>query len=914
MGNKTLADGTEIYESEFTGEQMDELLKLVKTEEELREFILSVEDGEKLTETEVNQLIADYARENNLGASDEVIRKVCQEYFAEHDITSGEDGHTPTTEEVKAAVEEYLREHPVGTGTVSDEQIASAVSAYLAENPIEGGMTTEQLNSAISEYLETNPITNVDEDVFEDMADEYMEDNTIWGSNLPVIFLDGDLTDISHDVAVEVKARFTSQFKEISEKATIKWQGSSSLGYPKKNFTLKFDSKHGFGWGKAKKWVLKANYIDHTHARNIVTNRIWEQVVKSRSDYETNETIIKLSNSPAHGTVDGFPIKLYLNGEYQGIYTLNIPKGDFQFKMDKTDYNQCILNGSGNSYMSNCFLRTTDTLEDLDTSEWVDELHDAPDANTLTKWNEVITFVKNSDNDTFKNGLSNYFDVQSLIDYYIFSYVSANIDGLAKNQIYYTYDLANSVWFASAYDLDSTWGLYVNGSYFVDSDIKCPDGYQSNVGHAGNKLYYKLALNFDTEIRERYEELREEVLSGSNILAEFEKFISRITTEQYEEDVVIYPDIPSANKNNISQIRTYVYKRLEYCDTMLKKPVVATGVSITETGTVNVGKTLQLKATIEPDNATNYALTWEVDNTGVATVDENGNVEGISEGTAIVTVTETVSNTSATSTITVQNVVLPKYSITNNLSEGVTADNETSEVEQGDSYESTITIPTGYTYSISVTMGGSDITSTAVNGKNISISAVTGDIVITVTTSERASGIIFYGSKAWSDANYPSRCVPDLELPENMNYFVVSTGYLAGTNVSEDAQNGTYCIVVASTKPLVEKINGAGQYPMYGYPLKTWDFDTDEMKIYVSNTTLSSQDNPSDWVEPTLSYVDDSGVSATHGIVQTSFYGSENKQVQINLPSIIGITNYDYTSRDGSTVLVAANYNQSDYE
>lgn len=164
MGNKTLADGTEIYESEFTGEQMDKLLKLVKTEEELREFILSVEDGGKLTETEVNKLIADYARKNNLGASDEVIRKVCQEYFAEHDITSGEDGkdgqdgvgiqdiqktstdenidtytitltngstktfsvrngtdgangHTPTTEEVKAAVEEYLKDNMVSRVT-----------------------------------------------------------------------------------------------------------------------------------------------------------------------------------------------------------------------------------------------------------------------------------------------------------------------------------------------------------------------------------------------------------------------------------------------------------------------------------------------------------------------------------------------------------------------------------------------------------------------------------------------------------------------------------------------------------------------------------------------------------------------------------------------------------------------------
>ena len=39
----------------------------------------------------------------------------------------------------------------------------------------------------------------------------------------------------------------------------------------KKNFTVKFDQSLGQGgWGQRKKHVLKANYIDFSHARNIV--------------------------------------------------------------------------------------------------------------------------------------------------------------------------------------------------------------------------------------------------------------------------------------------------------------------------------------------------------------------------------------------------------------------------------------------------------------------------------------------------------------------------------------------------------------------------------------------------------------------------------------------------------------------
>ncbi|MFR0558794.1 Ig-like domain-containing protein [Pseudoscardovia radai] len=51
------------------------------------------------------------------------------------------------------------------------------------------------------------------------------------------------------------------------------------------------------------------------------------------------------------------------------------------------------------------------------------------------------------------------------------------------------------------------------------------------------------------------------------------------------------------------------------------------------------GETGQIKATVTPANATDQTLTWESKNPSVATVDANGTVTAVKEGTAIVTAT-----------------------------------------------------------------------------------------------------------------------------------------------------------------------------------------------------------------------------------------------------------------------------------
>lgn len=89
---------------------------------------------------------------------------------------------------------------------------------------------------------------------------------------------------------------------------------------------------------------------------------------------------------------------------------------------------------------------------------------------------------------------------------------------------------------------------------------------------------------------------------------------------------------------------------IAYTDNALASCVTLTPDSKTLIGK---GETVQLIATVTPDNAVNKKLTWTTSDSSVATVDENGLVTAVANGTAIITVTTEDGEMTAASTITV---------------------------------------------------------------------------------------------------------------------------------------------------------------------------------------------------------------------------------------------------------------------
>ena len=391
--------------------------------------------------------------------------------------------------------------------------------------------------------------------------------------DLPTVFINGTIPDTKVDQLAELI--YISKTETFHAYITIKCQGTSSLNYPKKNFTVKlFEDesrsvklkKNFKGWGNQNKFCLKANWMDISHARNIVSARIWGDIVKTRQDYDSLPE--ELRTSPNQGAVDGFPIRVFCNGIYWGRYTWNIPKDGWMSNMDSNLDTHCIL--CGENYESGCFR----ALANINRDDWTDELHDVAPESIITSWNNAINFVMNSTDQEFKTNIENYFNLSSLIDYYLFSYAICHLDGLGKNQLFFTYDGIH--WLASAYDLDSTFGLYWDGNSFVSETYKMPEDYEPTRAHGtSNLLYDRLATLFKARIKDRWNELYSGILNPMNVIKYLEDFTNVCPPHIIEEDYASttgyggFGNIPSTTTNNIGQLRNYAVRRLSYTDSMI---------------------------------------------------------------------------------------------------------------------------------------------------------------------------------------------------------------------------------------------------------------------------------------------------------------------------------------------------------
>lgn len=442
---------------------------------------------------------------------------------------------------------------------------------------------------------------------------------------IPIIYLTGSTKGMTKDVAVTLNYIY----KEFSGTCTLKWQGSSSVNCPKKNYTIKFDKELEIvsSWGLQKKYVLKANFVDSSHARNIVCAKLWGQIVKSRSPQND-----RLNALPNGGAIDGFPIIVSLNGEFHGLYTWNIPKDDWMFGMDGTGQQAIVCaeyNNNGAVVFKGLATLTADSNGQLDF-----DLEYSSDGQldwVVTSLNRLISAVKDSDGTNITYTISKYVDLESAIDYYCHAVLTGNYDGLQRNYLLATYD--GIKWFFTGYDMDVVLGLRAMGKYFYPANHES----MSFTTIAGtHKLFYLIWKYMRPQLRTRFEELRATVMSVENVTNMFVDFIADIPLIVYVDDNKKWNSIPSTSANNIAQIITYYDLRCRNADKWIASttgqttmpeqvnPNAPTLASISATytgGNVTVGTPLTdltgltVKATYSDgstSNVTGYSLNGEI--------------------------------------------------------------------------------------------------------------------------------------------------------------------------------------------------------------------------------------------------------------------------------------------------------------
>lgn len=477
--------------------------------------------------------------------------------------------------------------------------------------------------------------------------------------DMPKVFFYGNALPTTKD-NVNLTMDYISNTAKFSSFVKLKCQGTSSMSYAKKNFTVAMYSdearktklKKDFkGWGAQSKFCLKANYVDTTHTRNISGARIAYDMVASRPDSPFKQQLLQC---PRNGAVDGFPIKLYFNGEFYGIYTWNIPKDGWMFNMDEGNVNHMVLCAEKNNDSTNI---SDDILRCEFRKEW-----DGTDGNSWSiefgtysdtlknSFNRCVNFVMTATDEQFKTNIGQYFDLYSLLDYYCFSYFTAHIDGLAKNMLMATYD--GVIWGATLYDMDSIYGADWQGTQFKATNIQCPEQYQDT----NSLLWQRIERCFGAELYTRYLELRQGALSLSNIIKHVEEIYDVIPDRVFADEKAKWTSLPGVNINTMTRFRNYMRDRAVYVDAQMQEigtNIPCAGIVLSaDTLSFTTTDTQTLSVVVSPTNCTD-TVTWSVSPTGIVTV-KNGVVTPVANGTC--TITATCGSQSATCAVTVSGI------------------------------------------------------------------------------------------------------------------------------------------------------------------------------------------------------------------------------------------------------------------
>lgn len=405
--------------------------------------------------------------------------------------------------------------------------------------------------------------------------------------HIPTLYLWGDNILSLQDKSKTLKNEVTYSFPTYGVSGTVekfKVQGASSVAWPKKNYTLNLDKDFEVfrNYGKNHKYVIKANYAEPSQALNIVGAKLWGRLRDTHKHADTGilntngdllvdnsgnriiaETDPQLSIGGNYGAVDGFPIAVYINNQYWGLYSFAIPKDDWMAKMPKKSKGKyaivdTIWDPQG------AFKKETNFKDQMELqfcstkdSQWA-----------MDSVNALIRAVMDHYDtaDAFNQAVSPLVDLDSAIDYYTFSVLVDNDDGIFRNYLLQTFD--GKKWYFAAYDLDSIFGrtpdFWEHLLAKSDTDDWRDHGVTFENVTNSNRLFYQLWKFYRDEILKRTKTLIDGVMSESAVDTAFIDYVRHIPLNAYNAELEKWPDMQNTAVDNVNRIGRWYMQRIAW--------------------------------------------------------------------------------------------------------------------------------------------------------------------------------------------------------------------------------------------------------------------------------------------------------------------------------------------------------------
>ena len=289
---------------------------------------------------------------------------------------------------------------------------------------------------------------------------------------------------------------------ETYDSVQIRGRGNSTWNMSKKPYRIKFKQKEkllGKGYAKAKKWTLLANAADKTLMRNALTSALGE--------------FTSLKFNPAAKFVD-----VVLNGQYQGNYQIS---DQVEVRPHRVNIVEQEVPLADDADISGGYLLEVDGFQDGNcfTTNYYNtpvRIHhpDEEDINSLQNayiHNYINMFERRLRSSNFTDPVSGYrhvVDEESLIDWYLCTEISANIDGFYST--YFYKEQADSLlYFGPLWDYD----IAYDNDYRIWSEKGLSTttySLMANIAYSGSKRWVNRMWEdpwFAKQVYVRYKEL-----------------------------------------------------------------------------------------------------------------------------------------------------------------------------------------------------------------------------------------------------------------------------------------------------------------------------------------------------------------------------------------------------------------------